>query len=109
VTPSNDEDQRAPSVQENAASYGGTVYAYQGQGDQIIHTPPHQPVPTKRRLRGDTVVLLVLLTADVIFFLYGMNSYTGTDTNAERWRALIFIAMLAVTGSMVRRWFRRRF
>jgi hypothetical protein len=96
------------NIQHNAPGSGGTVYAHQGPGPQIINVPPSPTAAAKRRAGTDTKVLLVALVADVAFFFYGMLSYTGRNTAAETWRAFIFLAMLAVTGGMLRRWLHRR-
>jgi hypothetical protein len=45
---------------------------------------------------------------DVAFFFYGMTAYTGRNTTADTWRAGIFILLLILTASLVRRWLRRR-
>jgi hypothetical protein len=92
-------------TQENRPASGGTVYAHQGSGDQIIYAPGQDG----RRRRGtDSIVLLVALVVDVAFFFYGMLAYTGRNTGADTWRAGIFLVLLAVTGSLFRRWLRRR-
>lgn len=94
--------------QENTPAAGGTVYAHQGPGDQIIYAPPTQGTPVKRGVGVDTKVLLATLVTDVLFFFYGMLSYSGTNSGADTWRAGIFLLLLAVTGTMIRRWIRRR-
>jgi hypothetical protein len=83
------------------------VYAYQGSGNQNIYLPPTQGI-AKRGPRNDTKVLLLTLLLDVLFFFYGMLAYTGRNTTADEWRAGIFLLLLAVTGTMLRRWIRRR-
>lgn len=91
-------------VQKNAPRRGGNVYANQGSGDQIIHTA----APGKRGLGTDSKALLVIIAVDVLYFLFGMLSYTGENTTGDLWRAGIFLVLLVVTASMVRRWLRRR-
>ncbi len=89
-------------TQRNAPGSGGTVYANQGEGDQIIYAAP------RKRGGMDTKALLVTLLVDVLYFFYGMTTYTGHNTTADQWRALIFLVLLVVTGGMIRRWLRRR-
>jgi hypothetical protein len=78
------------------------VYANQG-GDQVIH---NYQATRGRGFSGRA--LLVTLMIDAGFFLYGMIAYTGRNTTADLWRSGIFFGLLVVTGSMVRRWLRRR-
>ena len=94
-------------VQNNLPGPGGHVIAHQGSGPQHIYLPPNQ-VARKRGPRTDTIVLLATVVFDVLFFFYGMLAYTGRNTGADEWRAGIFLLLLLVTGSMVRRWIRRR-
>jgi hypothetical protein len=49
-----------------------------------------------------------MLVVDVVYFFYGMSAYTGRNTTADGWRAVIFLLLLVVTVGMVRRWLRRR-
>jgi CHAT domain len=66
------------------------------------------PPPARKRWSVDTKVLLGALVLDVAFFLYGMQSYTGRNTNGDTWRAVIFLVLIGTTAGMIRRWFRRR-
>ena len=93
------------SVQQNFAQHGGNVFANQGPGNQIINNTTQQ---AKRGTGFDTKALLVILVLDVAFFFYGMTAYTGRNTTADTWRAGIFILLLILTASLVRRWLRRR-
>jgi hypothetical protein len=52
--------------------------------------------------------VLVILGFDVVFFFYGMLSYTGKDTGGDGWRAGIFLVLAVVTFSMIGRWVRGR-
>jgi len=52
--------------------------------------------------------LLIILGIDVIFFFYGMLSYTGKNTGGDEWRAGIFLVLAVVTLSMIGRWVRGR-
>jgi hypothetical protein len=52
--------------------------------------------------------LLVILSIDVIFFFYGMLSYTGKNNSGDEWRAGIFLILAIVTLSMIGRWVRGR-
>jgi hypothetical protein len=88
-------------TQHNVPRSGGQVYANQGSGNQIINAQPHK--------RGvDTKALIVTLVFDVVYFFYGMSVYTGRNTTADEWRAVIFIVLLVVTIGLIRRWLRRR-
>jgi hypothetical protein len=91
-----------PSQVNTAMS--GNVYATQGGGKITINSGP----ASKGGLRTDTKVLLVTLLVDVAFFFYGMLAYTGKNTNADEWRAGIFLFLLLMTGGTVGRWIRRR-
>jgi hypothetical protein len=96
-------DQRDQYRQHNAPRRGSSVYANQGTGDQIIHT-----TPPRRGMGGDTKALLVTLVVDGVFFVYGVVAYTGgRNAHADEWRAGAFIALVIVTGGMIRRWLRR--
>ena len=88
-------------TQHNSPVAGGQVFAHQGTGNQIINMQA-------RRRRADSIALLVTLVVNVLYFFYGMSSYTGRNTTADEWRAGIFLLLLVVTIGMVRRWFRRR-
>lgn len=87
--------------QRNSARRGGRIYANQG-GNQIIHN--HQGGHGGFSGRA----LLVTLVADAAFFLYGMTAYTGRNTTGDLWRSGIFLGLLVLTGSLLRRWLRRR-
>jgi hypothetical protein len=108
--------------QGNTASQGGTVYANQN-GPQNIHnittnnthnTNNHLNVTnhhnTFRRAHSRTGwAVLVILLVDVAFFFYGQAAYTGEPGHSgDLWRAGIFLALMATTGSLIRRWFRTR-
>jgi hypothetical protein len=58
--------------------------------------------------RFDGRVLLVTLVVDVAFFFYGMLAYTGKNTTGDQWRAGIFLFLLIITATLLRRWIRRR-
>ncbi|GAA2628996.1 hypothetical protein [Paractinoplanes durhamensis] len=90
-------------TQQNAPHSGGSVYANQGPGNQIINS-----LPEKRGVGFDTKALLVVLLVDGIYFFYGMSSYTGRNTAGDEWRAAFFFVLLVVTVGVVRRWLRRR-
>lgn len=96
-------DGQTSYVQKNSPRRRGTVYANQGTGPQIINT-----VPRKHRSGMDTKALLVILAADVVYFFFGMLTYTGENTAGDTWRAVIFLALLLATAGIVRRWLRRR-
>jgi ABC-type multidrug transport system permease subunit len=58
--------------------------------------------------RLDTKVLLATLLTDVVFFFYGMLSYTGHNTTGDEWRAGLFLFLFIATSGMFGRWVRRR-
>jgi hypothetical protein len=105
MDPADNVDQSKPPryTQHNAPRSGGSVYANQGPGNQIINTQPN-----KRGVGVDTKALVATLVSDVVYFFYGMSAYTGRNTTADEWRAVIFVVLLVVTIGMVRRWLRRR-
>jgi hypothetical protein len=94
--------------QYNAPGQGGTVYANQGAGHQIVNNVYSSPEAERRR-RLMTKILVGALVADVLYFFYGMWSYSGQNTSADAWRAGVYIAMLVVTIRLIRRWWRQRF
>jgi hypothetical protein len=51
--------------------------------------------------------VLAVLALDAVFFFYGMFAYTGKNTTADDWRVGIFLLLIVITGSLVRRWLRR--
>jgi hypothetical protein len=93
--------------QYNAPSSGGTVYSNQGTGNQVINQQYVDPA-ADRRHRSTTRVLVGFLLADVLYVFYGMWSYTGRNTSADMWRALIYLVMLVTTIRLIRRWLRQR-
>ena len=61
----------------------------------------------QRTWAGWALVISVLV--DVVYFCYGMTAYTGrTNDSGDLWRAVIFFLLLATTGTLLRRWLRRR-
>lgn len=94
------------NYQTNRADNGGTIYANQGGSQEINHVT-HNTNKAARSFAG--WALLVCVVVDVIFFFYGMTAYTGQPGNSgDLWRAGIFLALLATTGTLIRRWLRRR-
>ena len=89
------------SNQYNSAGAGGNVYATQGGGTINVHPPQ---AAARRGVGIDTKVLLAVIVADVAFFFIGMLSYTGENTSGDTWRAGIFLFLLALTGTLIRRW-----
>jgi hypothetical protein len=93
----------APQNQHNTASNGGQVYASQG-GPQIIN---NNIKPMVNR-RGRAVALLVAIVVDVCYFFYGMAAYTGrSGDSGDLYRAVGFLVLLVVTGTLLRRLLRR--
>jgi hypothetical protein len=106
--------------QHATASQGGTVYSNQGN-QQINNTTNHTTNTTNHHLtvtNHNTFrrahsragwAILVILVVDVAYFFYGQAAYTGQQGNSgDLWRAGIFLALAATTGSLIRRWFRTR-
>lgn len=93
--------------QHNAPAAGGTVNSYQGTGHQFVQNTYHDETARGRR-RFAARLVIGALVADVIYFFYGMWSYSGRDTSGDAWRAVIYLVMLAVTIRLIRRWFRHR-
>jgi hypothetical protein len=53
--------------------------------------------------------LLTCVLADVIYPIYGAAAYTGRpDDDGDMWRAGIYLVLLITTGTLLRRWLRRR-
>jgi hypothetical protein len=94
--------------QYNSQSNSGqNVYATQ-TGNVNVNSTYNSVTAGKRGPRLDTKVLLGTLVADVIFFFYGMLSYTGKNTGGDEWRAGIFLFLFVATAGMIGRWIRRR-
>ncbi|MBF5028557.1 MULTISPECIES: hypothetical protein [unclassified Micromonospora] len=93
-----------PGSGQNINTNSGNVYATQTGNININNN-----LAQKRGPHLDTKALLVVLPANVIFFLYGMSAYTGRNTSGDNWRAGIFLFMLLFTLGMIGRWVRRRF
>jgi hypothetical protein len=92
------------NYQTNQASSGGTVYSSQGGSQQVNH------ITNKAAARSWAGwAALILIGVDVAFFFYGMSAYTGQPNNSgDLWRAGIYLVLLGITGSLIRRWLRRR-
>jgi hypothetical protein len=93
--------------QHNAPTSGGTVYSYQGTGSQVVHNT-YSDQAAQRRRKFTSRLLIGALVADVLYFFYGMWSYSGHDTSGDAWRAGIYLLMLGVTIRLIRRWVRQR-
>jgi hypothetical protein len=81
----------------------GNIYATQSGNVNITSGGTE-----KRGPRLDSKVLLGTVLTDVIFFGYGMLSYTGNNSGGDDWRAGIFLFLLITTSAMIGRWIRRR-
>lgn len=89
--------------QYNHAS-NGPLYANQGSGTQKITHNNYQAARTRTG-----VAILVFLVLDGLFFIYGSAAYSGQNgDSADLWRAGIFLVLVSVTISLIRRWFRQR-
>jgi hypothetical protein len=101
-----------PQVPQHGGQFNQFNYAnrdlYNTQDGDIITNNNYQALPRQRGLRIDTKVLLITLITDVIFFFYGMLTYTGTNTGSDNWRAGIFWFLFLMTSAMIGRWIRRR-
>ena len=93
--------------QFNTPASGGTVYSNQGPGNQIFYQTYVDPAAQRRRRLARWGLLGALVT-DVLYFFYGMWSYTGRNTPGDAWRAGIYLVMLAVTIRLLRGWLRTR-
>jgi hypothetical protein len=93
--------------QHNAPAAGGTVYSNQGSGNQVVYNAYLDPAAQRRR-RLRVKVLLGFFVADVLYFFYGMWSYTGRGTTGDTVRAFLYLVMLGVTLRLIRNWFRDR-
>jgi hypothetical protein len=86
--------------QYNAPRKGGKVYA--AQGNQNIYNQTNLRPGVSRKSRA--IALLVAVAVDVAYFFYGMTSYTGrSGDSGDLYRALGFLVLLAVTGTLLRR------
>jgi hypothetical protein len=102
------------NTQQNQANQ---VYAtqqgnqYINQNTHIYHGPnPVQSPPVQRAQPRTGRALLVILAVDVAFFVYGATAYTGQANNpGDLGRAVIFLILLATTGTLLRRWVRSRY
>jgi hypothetical protein len=87
------------------ANQHGPQNIYINQGPNA----PQQPAPPVRRPQTGRA-LLIILAVDVAFFGYGAAAYTGESNNlADLGRAVIFLILLATTGTLFRRWVRNRY
>jgi hypothetical protein len=94
------------ATQNNHASGHGVVNAHQGSGPMNI--VQNFLSPTRRGYGG--WLLLILVVVDVIYFFYGMLSYSGDpDNSADMWRAWIFLFLVVWTLRTVRRLLKRKF
>jgi hypothetical protein len=93
--------------QHNAPTSGGTVYSYQGTGSQVVQNT-YGDQAAQRRRQTTTRLLIGALLADILYFFYGMWSYSGYNTSGDGWRAGIYLVMLVITIRLIRRWFRQR-
>jgi hypothetical protein len=86
---------------------GGKGHIVTSGNNNSITTVNNTATPAKKGLSFDTKMLFAALIADVVLFFYGMWSYTGKNTSAEGWRAVVFLVMIGLTIGMLRRWLRR--
>lgn len=99
----------------NSASGGSNVFNQQGNGPMNINQGSGQMNvdnsthinATYRKWTGWAI--MVMLVADVVFFIYGASAYTGgRDVNGDGIRAFAYLFMLGLTISLIRRWFRHK-
>jgi hypothetical protein len=93
--------------QYNTPTAGGTVYSHQGTGNQVVYNAYTDPAAERRR-RLTTRLLIGAIVADVLYFFYGMWSYTGQNTTGDTVRAVVYLVMLGVTIRLIRNWVRQR-
>lgn len=82
---------------------------YRTDDGDIITNNNYHATAAQRGLRLDTKVLLITLAVDIVFFFYGMATYTGKNVSSDNWRAGIFWFLFLTTCGMIGRWIRRRF
>lgn len=101
----------------NRASEGSSIFNNQGDGPMNVNQGSGRmnidnSVTNNFQAKVHTWTgwaVLVMLVADVAFFLYGMSAYTGgVDVNGDGFRAFGFIGMVGITIALIRRWFRQR-
>jgi hypothetical protein len=101
----------------NRASDHSNVFNNQGDGPMNINQgdgPMHVDNSTTNNINAKYRTwtgwaILVMLAADVIFFIYGASAYTGgRDTTGDGIRAFAYLFMLGFTISLIRRWFRQK-
>jgi hypothetical protein len=102
------EPERGPR-QHNSATNGGNVFANQG-GKMNVHQDYSTTNNINAKYRTWTGwAIVVMLTADVVFFIYGAAAYTGgRDTTGDGIRSFAYLLMLGVTINLIRRWFRQK-
>ncbi|USX53014.1 hypothetical protein [Lentzea sp. HUAS12] len=100
----------------NRASEGSSIFNHQGDGQMNVNQGGRMNIDNSITNHIQAKVhtwtgwaVVVMLVADVAFFFYGMTAYTGgVDVNGDGFRAFGFIGMVAITISLIRRWFRQR-
>ncbi|MDS0132732.1 MULTISPECIES: hypothetical protein [unclassified Amycolatopsis] len=89
--------------------FGPHSTGYVNQGGNQINTTNNTYYSARKARNWTGWTVLVFLALDVAFFFYGSAAYTGRpDSAGDMWRAGISLFLLAITGSLVRRWFRGR-
>ncbi|MFC3894914.1 hypothetical protein ACFOWZ_25820 [Lentzea rhizosphaerae] len=100
----------------NRASDHSNIFNNQGDGPMNINQGPgsmnidNSTTNINAKYRTWTGwAVVVMLAADVIFFIYGASAYTGgRDTTGDGIRSIAYLVMLGVTINLIRRWFRQR-
>ncbi|UOZ11338.1 hypothetical protein [Amycolatopsis sp. WQ 127309] len=104
---------RDPRGRQFNHTEGGTNYI--SQGEQTIHNGDYldrsdrrntyHQISRARSYAGRWVLAIALI--DIVYFAYGAAAYSGNaDDHGDLVRAVIFFVLLAITGSLIRRWFR---
>ncbi len=106
MNPVEDRENRS-STYHQANRAGRDVYATQ-HGDQHFNNNHYNSINVRAH-RWTGWAVLVVLVLDVVFYFYGKAAYTGhPGDSGDLWRAGISLALLATTGTLIRRWFRTR-
>ncbi|MGW6929492.1 hypothetical protein ACWGE0_05445 [Lentzea sp. NPDC054927] len=99
----------------NSASGGSNIFNQQGNGPMNINQGPgHMTVDNSTHINAKYRTwtgwaIVVMLVADIAFFIYGASAYTGgRDVNGDGIRAFAYLLMLGITIGLIRRWFRQK-
>jgi hypothetical protein len=101
----------------NSASGGSNIFNQQGNGPMNVNQGPGRMnvdnstttnINAKYR-KWTGWAILMMFAADTASFIYGASAYTGgRDVNGDGIRAFGSLLLLAITISLIRRWFRQK-